>query len=202
MTNYRVENLEGLVEQLMKEGVTFVDSIEASDYGKFVHILRPEGNKVEVVDILKAYDTGAEHLFKEMDGRLTGSIRSRSLVLASMLAFYDRMDDAANYTQTLDLYISKMWNDEGELNNFAWGIYEHAKPAEIEKVEAATKCSIRSIELKKNYANNDTYAWLLYKADKKQEALAQAEKAIEIGKANNEDCSETQKLVRRIKGTE
>lgn len=48
MINYRVENLEGLVEQLKKEGVTIVDTIEASDYGKFVHILDPEGNKVEL----------------------------------------------------------------------------------------------------------------------------------------------------------
>lgn len=48
MINYRVEDLEGLVEQLKKEGVTIVDSIEPSDYGKFVHILDPEGNKVEL----------------------------------------------------------------------------------------------------------------------------------------------------------
>ena len=48
MINYRVENLEELVEQLKKEGVTIVDAIEASDYGKFVHILDPEGNKVEL----------------------------------------------------------------------------------------------------------------------------------------------------------
>ena len=48
MINYRVEDLEGLVEQLKKEGVTIVDAIEASDYGKFVHIIDPEGNKVEL----------------------------------------------------------------------------------------------------------------------------------------------------------
>lgn len=48
MINYRVENLEGLVEQLKKEGVTIVDSIEASEYGKFVHIVDLEGNKVEL----------------------------------------------------------------------------------------------------------------------------------------------------------
>ena len=48
MINYRVENLEGLVEQLKAEGVTIVDKIEPSDYGKFVHILDAEGNKVEL----------------------------------------------------------------------------------------------------------------------------------------------------------
>ena len=48
MINYRVENLEALVEQLKTEGVTIVDKVEASDYGKFVHIIDFEGNKVEL----------------------------------------------------------------------------------------------------------------------------------------------------------
>jgi predicted enzyme related to lactoylglutathione lyase len=48
MINYRVENLEALVEQLQTEGVTVVDSVESFEYGKFVHILDAEGNKVEL----------------------------------------------------------------------------------------------------------------------------------------------------------
>jgi predicted enzyme related to lactoylglutathione lyase len=48
MINYRVENLEALVEQLQKEGVTIVDKIESYDYGKFVHIVDVEGNKIEL----------------------------------------------------------------------------------------------------------------------------------------------------------
>jgi len=48
MINYRVDNLEALVEQLKAEGVTIVDKIESFDYGKFVHIIDLEGNKVEL----------------------------------------------------------------------------------------------------------------------------------------------------------
>ena len=48
MINYRVENLEFLVEELKKEGVTIVDKIENSEYGKFIHIIDMEGNKVEL----------------------------------------------------------------------------------------------------------------------------------------------------------
>ncbi len=48
MINYRVENLEALVEELKKENVTIVDKIETYDYGKFVHILDPEGNKIQL----------------------------------------------------------------------------------------------------------------------------------------------------------
>lgn len=48
MINYRVENLDALVPLLKEEGVTIVDEIETYDYGKFVHILDPEGNKIEL----------------------------------------------------------------------------------------------------------------------------------------------------------
>jgi len=48
MINYRVEHLEALVEELKSEGVVITDAIEASEYGKFVHILDIEGNKVEL----------------------------------------------------------------------------------------------------------------------------------------------------------
>jgi len=48
MINYRVENIEALVEQLKNEGVTILDKIEGSDYGKFVHIMDAEGNKIEL----------------------------------------------------------------------------------------------------------------------------------------------------------
>lgn len=48
MINYRVENLEALVDELKKEGVTVTDSIQTYDYGKFVHIMDVEGNKIEL----------------------------------------------------------------------------------------------------------------------------------------------------------
>lgn len=48
MINYRVHNLEALVEELKKEGVTIVDQLESYDYGKFIHILDNEGNKIEL----------------------------------------------------------------------------------------------------------------------------------------------------------
>lgn len=47
MINYRVQNIEGLVRNLKKNGVTVLDEIETYDYGKFVHIMDPFGNKIE-----------------------------------------------------------------------------------------------------------------------------------------------------------
>lgn len=48
MINYRVENLEALIAELKKEGVTITDTMETYDYGKFVHIMDIEGNKIEL----------------------------------------------------------------------------------------------------------------------------------------------------------
>ena len=48
MINYRVENIEELVGQLQKSGVLVTDTIETYEYGKFVHIMDIEGNKIEL----------------------------------------------------------------------------------------------------------------------------------------------------------
>lgn len=48
MINYTVQNIEGLVAQLAESGVTILDEIATYDYGKFVHILDAEGNKIEL----------------------------------------------------------------------------------------------------------------------------------------------------------
>jgi predicted enzyme related to lactoylglutathione lyase len=48
MINYRVQNIEGLVAKLKENGVTVLDEIVSYDYGKFVHIMDAEGNKIEL----------------------------------------------------------------------------------------------------------------------------------------------------------
>lgn len=68
MINYRVENLDGLVEQLKKEGVTITDKVETYDYGKFVHIVDVEGNKIE---LWEPNDIEYEKLGEQMDSKTT-----------------------------------------------------------------------------------------------------------------------------------
>ncbi|KFF05064.1 VOC family protein [Flavobacterium reichenbachii] len=48
MINYTVADLEALIKQLKKDGVTILDEIETYDYGKFIHILDIEDNKIEL----------------------------------------------------------------------------------------------------------------------------------------------------------
>jgi predicted enzyme related to lactoylglutathione lyase len=48
MINYQVQNIEALVNKLKENGVTILDSIATYDFGKFVHIMDTEGNKIEL----------------------------------------------------------------------------------------------------------------------------------------------------------
>lgn len=68
MINYRVENLEALIEELKKDGVTIVDKIEIVEYGKFVHILDIEGNKIE---LWEPNDIEYEKLGKQLGSKTT-----------------------------------------------------------------------------------------------------------------------------------
>ena len=68
MINYRVENIETLVAGLKENGVTIVDTIETVDYGKFVHILDLEGNKLE---LWEPNDIEYEKLGKQLGSETT-----------------------------------------------------------------------------------------------------------------------------------
>jgi predicted enzyme related to lactoylglutathione lyase len=48
MINYRVADLTRLIGELRENGVQIVGEIESSDYGKFAHIMDPDGNKIEL----------------------------------------------------------------------------------------------------------------------------------------------------------
>lgn len=48
MINYRVNDLEALKKELESADVEIVDDIASYEYGKFLHIMDPEGNKIEL----------------------------------------------------------------------------------------------------------------------------------------------------------
>ena len=48
MINYRVQEIEAMVKKLKNIGVTIINVISTYPYGKFVHILDPEGNIIEL----------------------------------------------------------------------------------------------------------------------------------------------------------
>jgi predicted enzyme related to lactoylglutathione lyase len=48
MINYRVVGLDQLLAQMKTAGILPVDSVEKTGYGNFVHLMDPEGNKIEL----------------------------------------------------------------------------------------------------------------------------------------------------------
>lgn len=55
MINYRVQNLEDLLKKLQENGVTILDDVATYEYGKFVHIMDTEGNKIELWEPVDNY---------------------------------------------------------------------------------------------------------------------------------------------------
>lgn len=48
MINYRVVGLASLLASMRAKGISPVDSVEKTSYGNFVHVMDPEGNKIEL----------------------------------------------------------------------------------------------------------------------------------------------------------
>ncbi len=48
MINYRVEDLDGLLESFASSGVEILGPVTEESYGRFVHIRDPEGHRVEL----------------------------------------------------------------------------------------------------------------------------------------------------------
>ncbi len=68
MINYRVADLEALVAELKRDSVVVTDTIETYDYGKFVHIMDLEGNKIE---LWEPNDIVYEQLGVQMNAKTT-----------------------------------------------------------------------------------------------------------------------------------
>ena len=48
MLNYRVENIDALLERLRAEGVQVDERREDSEFGRFAWVMDPEGNRIEL----------------------------------------------------------------------------------------------------------------------------------------------------------
>jgi tetratricopeptide (TPR) repeat protein len=94
-----------------------------------------------------------------------------------------------------------------ELNNIAYEFFKHTN--DLEKLAKALKWSKRSMEInealvpdeihKQNPYFMDTYASLLYRLGKKDEAIETQTKAIEILKSRNENTSNLETTLTKIK---
>ncbi len=127
----------------------------------------------------------------------SGVPTGEKIILASDLNLYKKKKEWKNYVKTAEKYVNKYGKDDyQQLNGISWTVFENCndKPSLLK----AEKWAKLSIDLKDEYANNDTYANILYKLGKKQEAKAAAEKSIELAKKSGEDFAETQNLLNQI----
>ena len=54
MINFRVTNLENILNDLKKENVSVAGEMQKYDYGNFGWVMDPEGNKIELWEAVDA----------------------------------------------------------------------------------------------------------------------------------------------------
>lgn len=105
--------------------------------------------------------------------------------------------DWDGFAKTAIAYYDKITNASSmELNSIAWTFYENIDNPEY--LKKGLGYALQSVKLSEEYANTDTVANLYSKIGDKKNAKVYAEKAIALGKANGEDVSSTEKLLKDI----
>ena len=119
-------------------------------------------------------------------------------IMNTKIEYYKFMKDWDEYAKVSAEYVDKYANDDWQaLNGFVWDFYENVDDNTMMK--KAEKWAERSMELDKNYYNTDTYASVLYKLGKYDDALKYANEAIELAKKSGDKYSGTEKLIKEIK---
>lgn len=105
---------------------------------------------------------------------------------AKVVAFMDvnmlqRDPDRVKFYQAVVDYAIKYDFDNSEnLNRYAWSIAEAKEELNKEIMDKALIMAKRSVEIDTNFANIDTYAYLLNKEGMVEEAKIQAERSVEL----------------------
>lgn len=113
------------------------------------------------------------------------------------MIYYFGKKDWNNYGKSYLQYFKKYgwrFHGAGNLNNFAWSVFENISDKEI--LEEALKWSYKAVQESKSIYTVDTYANLLYKLGRKQEAIKWQEEAIQLNpefQASKENLRKMQK---------
>ncbi len=134
---------------------------------------------------------------KEKFASLYGAEMVSQKITNTKIEYFKEHKDWDSYSKVVSEYAdnnSKI--DWQTLNDFAWTFYENVSDKEMMK--KAEKWIKRSVELDKNYYNTDTYASVLYKLGKYDEALNKANEAIELAKKSGDNYKGTEELIKKI----
>jgi tetratricopeptide (TPR) repeat protein len=89
-------------------------------------------------------------------------------------------DEQKYYNALADYVIKYDFDNSQNLNRDAWKIAELKIDVSKELLNKALKMAKRSVELNENFANVDTYAFILNRIGRKDEALIQAKKSLQL----------------------
>lgn len=118
--------------------------------------------------------------------------------ISYMAVYYKKTGNWKSYNQCINKQMNIDPDMSGEtINEIAWDIYKDCNDTAV--ILDAVKWMDEVVKKAPEYNSMDTYAALLYKAKKYNEARKEALMAIDLGKAKNLDVSSTEKLLEEIK---
>lgn len=122
---------------------------------------------------------------------------AEELILKTKVQYFSYVKDADNAVANIVAYMKKYGHkaDPQSLNEYAWTIFE--KCNDMQCIEQALEWSKRSFKDNEVPAFMDTYANLLYKAGKKEDALAWEEKA--LNKASGDEKKNYETTLEKMK---
>ncbi len=149
----------------------------------------------KIIPILKQFD-GKLYAYKTIEGDTKAATFLKYLSLKARISFYESTGDTMKYNTTISELINLIWNDDDELNSLAWEFYE--KHDNKQDLANAITWAERAVYLHNSFANNDTWAALLYKTGDKKNALKVARSAIKIAQKEHVDYLTATLLIKEI----
>lgn len=126
--------------------------------------------------------------------------RSKEIISYSKVFYYQNSGDWDKFSVAVNDFMQQYGNGVpyNQMNSFAWSVFQNCNDPAC--VANAINWSLSAAEAKKDPSYYDTYANLLFKSGKQNEAIAAQEQAIALAKAaNNPSISEFEETLEKIK---
>lgn len=208
------EYLETQTDLYTKENIELLNSFTFSSKDKGFPIFLNEGKKVDAVlgegkALAKVKAIAAnEEIYPKMFGRnsigdwapVEAAMKEKypqvaeELLAQTKTQYYMYKKDWPNFQTQIVAYMNKYGQKASpeELNQFAWTVFENCP--DMNCVKEALEWSKRSLAGKENPMFMDTYANILYKLGRKDEAIAVQEKAVKLSNGDKDLAATLNKM--------
>lgn len=127
----------------------------------------------------------------------SGYDKADEVNMAADYSLFKRKKDVDNFVPAADLLLKLKSATTEKMNEAAWFVFENS--SDKEKLEKAAGWAKKGFEMNEESGICDTYANILFKLGKKQEAIKYEEKALELAKKAGEGVEEIQKTLDEMK---